>query len=246
MKRLFLFLVFLLAFNMQGQNINDYKYVIVPTKFDFQRSENEYRLSTVISYHLTQMGFKTFYDTDQLPLEVAQNNCSRLNVALKKYTPFLSTRFEFMLIDCQKNVVFKGEGSSKEKEFKTAYVQAVERAMEGLYAKGYSYNGNKAYANAGSGSNTTQVEPAAKTPTGDILQDLNETDVLYAQSIEGGFQVVNSVPKVLFKIFKTSSNDIFLATIDTYEGVLVSKNGKWILEFKKDGQVISKTINIKF
>ena len=246
MKRVFLLLVFLMVFNVQGQSIHDYQYVIVPTRFDFQRTENEYRLNTIVKYHLTQMGFKTFYDTDELPSELSNNRCGKLYLSIKKYSPFLSTKLEITLKDCQKNVVFQSSGTTKEKEYKVAYLEALEKALESLYAKGYVYNGNDGKPSLG-GMATTTAEAAIKAPAaGDAISDLTEQDVLYAQIIEGGYQVVNNVPKVVFKIFKTSSDDIYLATIGTYEGVLLSKNGRWILEYKKDGQLVSKAVNIKF
>ena len=244
MKRVFLFLVFLMVSNVQGQSINDYQYVIVPTRFDFQLTENEYRLNTIVAYHLRQMGFKTFYDTDELPPEILNNRCAKLYLNMKKYSPFLSTKLQIILSDCYKNVVFESSASTKEKEYKLAYIEAAEKALQPLYAKGYAYNGNNGKPSLGMAP--TQAEVAVKAAAGDAISDLTENDVLYAQSIEGGYQVVNSVPTVVFKIFKTSSDDIFLATIGTYEGVLLSKNGRWILEYKKDGKLVSKTINIKF
>jgi hypothetical protein len=56
--------------------------------------------------------------------------------------------------------------------------------------------------------------------------DLSQAGVLYAQPIVNGFQLVNSTPKVVMKVFKTSSSTCLIA-----EGInprcLISKDNQW-------------------
>ena len=44
-------LLFITSF-ISAQSVNDYIAVIVPVKFDFQKTENEHRLSTITKYNL--------------------------------------------------------------------------------------------------------------------------------------------------------------------------------------------------
>ena len=69
-------------------------------------------------------------------------------------------------------------------------------------------------------------------------------DVLYAQSIENGFQLVDSSPKVVYKIKKTSLENVFL--VEGFDGTLLNKKGQWILEYYENGYLKQKVLNIKF
>jgi hypothetical protein len=54
--------------------------------------------------------------------------------------------------------------------------------------------------------------------------DLSQAGVLYAQYI--GF-LVNSTPKVVMKVFKTSSPTCLIAMRESIQGVLISKDNQW-------------------
>jgi hypothetical protein len=49
--------------------------------------------------------------------------------------------------------------------------------------------------------------------------DLSQAGVLYAQPIVNGFQLVNSTPKVVMKVFKTSSSTCLIAMRESIQGV---------------------------
>jgi hypothetical protein len=48
--------------------------------------------------------------------------------------------------------------------------------------------------------------------------DLSQAGVLYAQPIVNGFQLVNSTPKVVMKVFKTSSPTCLIAMRESIQG----------------------------
>jgi polyhydroxyalkanoate synthesis regulator phasin len=70
------------------------------------------------------------------------------------------------------------------------------------------------------------------------------SDVLYAQEIENGFQLVDSSPKVIFKIIKTGANDVYL--VEDQTAIIYKKEDKWILESSINGIITIKQLNIKF
>ena len=70
------------------------------------------------------------------------------------------------------------------------------------------------------------------------------SDVLYAQPIENGYQLVDSSPKVVYKIKKTSLDNVFL--VEGLNGTLLNKNGQWVIEYYENGALKQKTLNIKF
>ena len=73
-----------------------------------------------------------------------------------------------------------------------------------------------------------------------------QLELLYAQPIENGFQLVDSTPKVRFKLTETSVENVFLATRDNTNGVVLNKNGAWFFEYTADGKKVLEELNIKF
>ncbi len=66
MRKLLFVFVLITSFCF-GQNINNYKAVIVPLKFDFIRTNNQYRLCTISKANLISAGFVVFYANEILP-----------------------------------------------------------------------------------------------------------------------------------------------------------------------------------
>ncbi|MFP2996192.1 hypothetical protein ABN763_09775 [Spongiivirga sp. MCCC 1A20706] len=104
-----------------------------------------------------------------------------------------------------------------------------------------------------------EVQPKSETGKKDIVKvtksDNNTTsktkfafngDVLYAQTIDGGYQLVNSTPKIVAKIFKTSDKNSFLIDSDLYKGLLKKVENKWFVEVVENGKVVKAQVKIKF
>lgn len=88
-----------------------------------------------------------------------------------------------------------------------------------------------------------------QTASSDKMSDMAMTTnfgTLYAQEISNGFQLVDNTPKVRMKLRKSSSPNVFFATIDAINGVVFSQAGKWIFEYYIQDELISKELNIKF
>lgn len=45
----------------QSVSLNDYKAVIIPLKYDFMKTDNQYRLATLSKQNLNKAGFEAFY-----------------------------------------------------------------------------------------------------------------------------------------------------------------------------------------
>ncbi len=65
--------------------------------------------------------------------------------------------------------------------------------------------------------------------------------VLYAQKIDNGFQLVDSSPKVVYKIIKTGLNNVFL--VENQTAIIYKEGDHWILE---NGSPTKTKLNIKF
>ena len=72
------------------------------------------------------------------------------------------------------------------------------------------------------------------------------SDLLYAQPIEGGYQLVDSTPKVVLKLQETSMDNLFLTQYMGSSAMVFQKEGKWFLEYVENGGKQLKELNIKF
>jgi len=68
--RIIHFVLFTVAGYSQN-SINNYKYVLVPERFDFSRENNQYGLSTTTKLMLEQKGFVAFVGNQGLPPTLA-------------------------------------------------------------------------------------------------------------------------------------------------------------------------------
>ena len=242
MKKSFLFLLILLASYSYSQSVNDYKAVIVPLKYDFLKNENQYRLNTLTKFNLGKAGFISFYNKETIPAEY-NDRCSLLYANVERENGFLITKLYIIFKDCNDKIIFKSNvGKSKEKDFQTAYLEAFNEAFQSVYDLHYKYSGIIAKPQ-------TEIVPTASQVTSiETIQSniaLNDPNLLYAQATPTGFQLIDSTPKVVMKLMKTSQNNSFIAIKDAIQGSLILKDNQWFFEFYKNDQLISKKVNVK-
>lgn len=253
MKTRFLFLVVLISSYCFSQSVNDYKAVLIPLKLDFTKSENQYRLATLSKFNLNKAGFQGFYDNEPLPKE-NNDRCSLLYFDIVKEKSFLTTKLYITFKDCNGKIIFKSDiGISKEKDFQLAYTEALNKAFESVYALHYKYNG-AVTSNPSTVSKPTPVTVAQEVPVAlptDQVEASQSTIVdsskmLYAQPTATGFQLIDSVPKVIMKVFTTSRKDCFLAVKGNTQGVLIAIQNQWFFEYYLNDKLISEKVAVKF
>ena len=249
MKKSFLLFLILVVSNSFAQSINDYSAVIVPLKYDFLKEENQYRLNTLTKYNFINAGFVAFYAEETLPAEY-NDRCSVLRANVEKENGFLVTKLYITLRDCNDKVVFKSEvGRSKEKEFKLAYADALNEAFKSIYDLQYKYSGVTVKTQEAVVQQTviapavTKAIPAEVTKSAVILNDVN---MLYAQETATGFQLIDSTPKVVMKLMKTSQPNSFIAIRDGVQGSLNLKDNQWCFEYYQNEKLVIEKMNIKF
>lgn len=245
-----------------SQTLNNYKAVVIPMKYDFLKIENQYRLQTITKVNLQKAGFQAFYTTETMPAEF-NDRCDLLYIDVKKENAFLVTKLYITFKDCFGTIIFQSAiGKSREKEYSLAYADALNEAFLSVNALQYKYNGTK----AGSKSAPVPVVPApvavvpaATTPAVVVpiavankeVNDLktsqnNNADLLYAQPTSYGYQLIDSEPKVVMKVYKTSNPASYMAAKGSVQGVLVSKDNQWFFEYYQGDKLISEKINVKF
>lgn len=255
MKTKFLFLLLLVSSYGFSQSVNDYPAVIIPLKYDFLKSENQYRLSTLTKVNLKKAGFEAFYANETIPKEFS-DRCSLLNVDVLKESGFLVTKLYVALKDCNGKVIFKSEvGKSKEKDYEVAYTEALNMAFVSVYALHYKYNG-VAVASSQNATVASPVPPVASTTvvatTAAVAVNVSNNsaesngNVLFAQPIKNGFQLVDSTPKVVMRAYKTTNPSIYLASKENIQGVMVLKENQWFFEYYEKETLMSEKITVKF
>jgi len=320
MKRYFLVLLLFLSYSGYSQTtISNYKYVVVPEKFNFLKQKDQYSLNSLTKGLLEYKGFTVYFDNTNLPGEVANNRCRALSADVLEKSGMFSTRLTLILKDCQGNIVFKSkEGESREKEYRVAYNMALRDAFTSLDTVPYSYNGSTSEPVQ---PTTAPVAPATPTVTAATVpvtspevvankpvQPMITTNAstlpvksmdtastvpekptesastapvksmdtastvpekptesastapvksmeavsnqpagtLYAQATANGYQLIDTTPKIVLTLLKTSAENYFIASNAAVNGIVLKKNGDWFFEYYKDGRLISEKLLVKF
>jgi hypothetical protein len=247
----FIFVLFTIAAYSQN-TINNYKYVLVPERFDFARENNQYGLNSTTKWLLEQKGFVAIMGNGELPPAVAANKCNALKVEVTERKALFTTNLTLVLKDCQGNIIFKGkEGRSREKEFPVAYDGALKDAFVSLNSVPYKYDSTiltptqqVAAAPAVASPASTPASTPVSAPASSSVADI--TGTLYAQVIPNGYQLIDTTPKKVVTLLKTSTEDYYIAEAGASNGVVFKKNGEWVFEYYKDNKLVSQKLAIKF
>jgi hypothetical protein len=272
MKKIFSIFLFLFCSIIFGQEvINNYKYIIVPKQFDAFKNENQYETSTLVKYLFSEKGFDVFYN-DKIPASLNVNRCSALWVTLDDSSKMFATRISIVLKDCDAKEIYRTkEGMSRIKGYKEAYSEAIRDAFSSFSGYTYAYSSKMAKPITVSFKNDVKNLPIEKTvkpvvenevvkidaPVAIVEVDANMSETklievysessLYPQNILNGYQLVDSTPKIVMKIFKTSQPNIYLGEeINGSNGLVYNKNGIWIFEYYEGDNLKEKIVNIKF
>lgn len=250
-KYLFLFL-FLISLSGYAQNtVNNYKYVIVPEKFNFLKQNNQYKLNTLTKNLLNDKGFEAFFENSELPAEVSGNKCNVLNVDLLEKNSMFTTNITILLKDCKGNIIFKSkEGKSREKQYEISYNTALRDAFESLNDYAYTPAANTNEQQPASVVTVAANQPVAiATHTAAKVTTIEATQVtgtLYAQPTANGYQLIDTTPKKVLTLSKTSVENYFIAENGLSNGIVFKKGENWIFEYYKNGTLTAEKLLIKF
>lgn len=122
--------------------LNGYKYIIVPKKFNFLKGEaDKYKLNSLTKFLFSKNGFETLFEDDKLPEDLFANPCLAARVNVVNESKMFKTNMVIELKNCHNQVVFSSlSGSSREKEYKKAYHEAIRNAFVSIEALQYKYD----------------------------------------------------------------------------------------------------------
>jgi len=268
MKKLLIFTSVFIGFisSTFGQDLNSYKYVIVPSSFEFLKEPNQYQLNELTKFLFDKNGFEAYMEDEELPMELSQNRCKALIANVKNDSGLFSTKLVVVLKDCKNNELFiSEEGTSREKEYKTAYQEALRNAFESISALNHKYEGEVSAAPAPKSGNVVQLvivpeskaEPIEKevmpaevevsmipVSTDQILENsknenslnfLYEAKVFYLEKSENGY-----------RFFQKGMTEPFAQLIASKIGgnfIYASITTQGIATFDEDGNLVVEILN---
>jgi hypothetical protein len=262
-----------LSINGQQEKINNYKYVIVPSQFSFLKTTDQYQTSSLTKFLLNKKGFTAFLSNEDLPIELLQNRCLALIAEVLDDSGMFMVKNQIQLKDCYGTVLYTSEvGRSKEKNYKKGYHDAIRKAYNSMSNLSYSYNQKtpireitktvikktiktkqdlltKTDVPVRVSSDVKELKTSIpnkiiNTDSGLTKELSTSKNVLYAQAIENGFQLVNTAPVVVFQVFRTKVKDVFI--IKDKNGILYKNNINWIAEYYNGSKLIVEKYQIKF
>ena len=247
MKKIILLLLLITySFSFAQEN---YKYIIVPKKFEFFKNENEYNTNFMAKSFFEREGFKVLYDTDNFPQELANNRCLALSARAVKNSNLLVTKITIELIDCYNKVVYiSDQGTSREKEFQKAYKDAFRIALSSMSGKlnfKVSEINNEIVV-------STPVEVKSASEVGSAVVEETTTAVtlnsnqLFAIPTSTGYKLVNDKPETIFTLKKTTVDSVFIAQKDSKSGILFKKDNNWFFEYYLNDNLVSEKVEVKF
>jgi len=241
----FFFLTSVLMFAQES--LNDYKYIIVPSQYEFQKSEDSYQLNSLTKFLFNKVGFIAILSTDSFPDDLAKNRCLALTAKLKKNSSMFSIKMNFDLVNCKNVVVFSTkEASSREKDYKKGYHEVVRKTFEDIKNKSYKYLPKDEIVQKVVVAKDVVREKfiVLQESKVEMLSVEQTSDLLYAQPIQNGFQLLDGTPKRVYTIQYTSVKNMFI--LKDKNGILYKNNNDWIAEFYSDNQLVKKKINSNF
>lgn len=234
MKKIILLFAFIISVAGYAQDLNRYKYVIVPERFDFLKDPDQYSLNTLVKKIFENQGFLVYYSNDDMPIEVRAERCNSLYADVVKSSGFLTTNLTITLKDCKGNMVFSSiTGKSKEKEHKKAYYEALREASRSLDIAAYAAKG-------GIGTETPVAAAVVKSAPA------SRENQLIARPTANGYDLIDNSQKPVLKMFRTSQPDSYTAQMETLNGVVFKKDGEWVFEYYLNDELVSQKLNIKF
>jgi len=243
----------LTGFSQTG--LNDYKYIVVPKRFDAFKKENQYKTSTLIKHLFAKNGFNAVYE-DALPEELSNNRCLGLLASINDESNMFTTKalkeaFESIRILDYKYAPKEGKNEPITVSFKND-VKTIEKnkvkesknKVDKSVVKQVATPDTQLYkSNEPISSGIKKAEPIQGGSESKVEKN---TLVLYAQEISNGFQLVDSTPMIRIKIFKSSMPNYYMAQTDDKNGIVYKKGGVWFFEYYEAGTLKKEELNIKF
>lgn len=172
----FLLLFFYISINFAQNDLNGYKYVIIPKKYDSFTEENKYQINSLTKFLFEKNGYTALFEYESYPDDLKNNPCLAVTAKVNDNSKMLSTKVNVELIDCYNKVVFTSvEGKSKEKDYKKGYQEALRGAFITFEALEYSFDSSLVVNSNVAPSTSIPVETVKIIPTPALVAATDKT-----------------------------------------------------------------------
>ncbi|EMY3558844.1 hypothetical protein AAIP53_001421 [Flavobacterium psychrophilum] len=255
MKKYFSTLVFALISSVtySQSSLNDYEMAIIPSKFEFQKEDNQYRISSTIKAFLKQKGFEAYVSTDVLPEGFLDYNCNKIFVNVLEENTLFSTRIKIEFKNCKQLVLFTTDlGESREKELGKGYNQALLLALKSFDKARYKFSGKTYYDEEAQEkiksrdvhSISSEVTKITKSEKGVTYEKVTKQDASVTSEVF--VKVVNQANQQELLLYKTSREGIYLCNQNGKNGVVFAKDEVWFFEYLENEKLISEKLDVNF
>ncbi|MDN3596416.1 hypothetical protein [Zunongwangia endophytica] len=272
MKKLSVLFAILFTAVIYGQkSVDDYKYVIVPEKFEFLKENNQYQLNALTKFLLEKYGFSTVMKAAEKPTELQSNNCLALEADVHNNSGLFVTKMLLQLKDCYGNVVYESEeGRSREKNYKAAYHEALRDAFTSLEDLDYTYSDDPIVEKAPKKEVTKQTTTVAKSEASNTVEKevevaeenemdledpvvstssekfyVNDNSIYHLKNNESGFGFYQKgMAEPFAMLIKSEGSDNFIYNSLTKQGIAYfAENGSLVVEiFDRQSNKTVKTV----
>jgi hypothetical protein len=237
--------------------LNDYKYIVIPLQYEFQDSKNEYLLNSLTKHLLKEEGFETYMDVEKMPKDMTFNRCLALNVIVISETDgffSLNTRLKLIFKDCSGKIVYSSKGFSGIKSFKEAHQEALRDAFKSFSGYNYAYNiHNKFNVSQELVDETKSSEKVEKKDSNISSEPLLvgtytlENKNYKVEKIEAGFILKNKTTGEREAFINKTSNNSILYNSESINGTLTlsPENNLEVEYFNKESGALEKIIFIR-
>lgn len=227
-------LIFYCSILSAQDNINSYKYILVPKQFEFQKSQDQYQLNSLTKFLFNKAGYSVLFTDEQYPEDLVNNHCLALKAKVNNNPSLLKTKMSIDLYNCQDKVVYSTkEGISKEKEYKKAYQEAIRLAFVELEEMNYVYDNNSLNSpKIEKGEAVDEVATAPIIKRNEPVVQSNQhvktapskvVEKLAVKTIEGKFNVEN---RGVMTILKKGDNFVVVEGDENFELGMIYKTSK--------------------
>lgn len=201
-------------------NLNNYKYVIVPDKFDFLNEKDQFSLNSLTEFLFEKYGFEAYIEGEKFPDDLVKNRCLALKSNLLKDSGVFKTKLTVELKNCDNQVIFTSQiGESREKQYDKAYNEATRNAFKSFAVLNYKYVPSPT-------SNTPQEVVANDNQVAKEIQQLKEEiETLkkekeeVVENIETPVPMIEKAEKKQAPEAKTSNNAVSVKEIKTVTAI---------------------------
>lgn len=247
------------------EQLNNYKYIVVPNQFEFQKEPGQYRVNGLTKFLLEKQNFTVLMDDEDLPADAAINNCLILKTNAVDDSSMFKTKIKFEFKDCQGKVVYTTqEGESREKKYLVAYNEAVRQALGSLSNFIYEYDA-KETDNEVEEVNVTPLPEVTEAPMIEVAdkEELDEeieieievpveevdkntsNNTLTAEAFGViNYNLKNTQGQTVYTILYSGKEDLYI--VKGEDAVIYKINNNWVIATNYNGTLQIKSIDIKF